>query len=64
MSFFKDKSEMFNHRADQAKKEGDYHWAQAKQGEGDYHYGQAQKAYNNEKLNREKAEKYKNDKNW
>lgn len=60
MGFFKNKSDMFNHRAERFKQEGDRHWAAAKNGQGNFHYEKAKKCYDQANENREKAQKFKN----
>ncbi|PTY41244.1 hypothetical protein [Brachyspira hampsonii] len=66
MGFYKDKEEMFRHRADKAKKEGDRYYALYKQAEelGDKKEAEknlklSQKCYKNQKENLQKAEQYK-----
>ena len=59
MAFYKDKEEMFQHRANRFEREGKEHWAKAKNGEGDYHFGKAKKCFEQAKENKEKAQQYK-----
>lgn len=55
MAYYKTPAEMFSKRAEQAKKDGDLHWAMAKNGEGNHHYGQAFKRYHHSAVNRAKS---------
>ncbi|ASJ21894.1 hypothetical protein [Brachyspira hampsonii] len=66
MGFYKDKEEMFRHRAEQSKKQGDRYYALYKQAEeiGDKEETEknlklSQKCYQSQKENLEKAEQYK-----
>lgn len=45
--------------ADTYQKKGDRKWAYAKNGKGDEHYAKAREAYEKARINREKAEKLK-----
>lgn len=57
MGFFKNKEDMFNHRADRFKNDGDEY---ADKGNSK----KAEWCYEQEEENREKAEKYKGQKGW
>lgn len=63
MALFKNPEEMFKHRAERMKKEGDAHWSKAKNGGGDYHYNKAKQCYDSAKSNLEKAKESKG-KSW
>lgn len=57
MSFFKDKKEMFSHRAERMEREVERATKKGNSDKADWARGQV-------KENREKADKYKNDKGW
>ncbi len=47
--------------ADTYQQKGDREWAYAKNGKGDEHYAKAREAYEKARINREKAEKIRNE---
>ena len=70
MAFFDSPTDMFNHRADKAKQVADREWAEYKNAqsfgnshEASIHFLESQKKYNEEKLNRDKANSF-NGKPW
>ena len=59
MAYYNSPEEMFAKRAENAKREGDRHWAMAKNGEGDFHYGKAKTCYEQAAANQVRAEQAK-----
>lgn len=57
MAYYASPEEMFEKRAEKARREGNRHWALAKNDDGDFHYGKAKKFYKYAEENLAKAEK-------